>query len=92
MEKLFLDLFCDSSIASLVLLFEIAEVLAAVGYHLNKAAARMVILLVALQVSCEFVNASREHRNLNFRAAGVLIMSLAFLDDGLLFLRSEHTK
>lgn len=62
---LFLDLLDDSVVTSLVLSLEEFHVLASVSHHLDEAAARVIVLLVLLEVFRQVVDASREHHDLD---------------------------
>ena len=61
--------------------FEIIEELATAGSHLQKPAARVEIFTVRAQVLGQMIDASGQERDLDFGRAGILIVSLIFLND-----------
>ena len=87
-ENLFLELeFLKERFESLWRgLFEILDVLAAVGNHGEKSFAGVVVLAVHLEVFCELVNRLREESDLDGRRAGVLVVETVLLDNYFLFL------
>lgn len=78
--------FHECGVAGLVLALQVLEVSPAVGYHLDEAAAGMVVFLVLLQMLGESVYLARQNSHLNFRRTGIFLVNLAFLDYRLLFL------
>lgn len=64
LETEFLD---DRRVATLVILLKVAKVASAVGNHLKKAASRMEILLVTLEVSCQLLDLSAKDSHLYAR-------------------------
>ena len=61
--------------------FQIIEELATAGSHLKKPAARVEVLAVRAQVLGQVIDASGEQRHLDFGRAGILVVSLIFVDD-----------
>lgn len=55
-----------------------------IGDHREKAAARMHIFLVRLQMLGQLIDALREDGDLHLRRTGILIVDSGFLDDLLL--------
>ena len=68
-----------------VLLLQIGQQIAAAADHLEQAAAAVVVMLVALQMLGQVVDARGEQRNLDLRRTGVALNALSQSDDGLLF-------
>src|SRR3990172_5983568 len=62
----------DGLVALLVLAFHVVEQLAALAHHLEEPAARVVVLLVRLEVLGEMVDPRGEDRDLHLRRAGVV--------------------
>lgn len=83
-----LQLLYDRRIPARVILLEIYEVRLTVGYHAEKAAPRVVVLLVLLKVVGQFADLLAQKSDLDFRRAGVLVMDARFLDDTGLLSRS----
>lgn len=72
-----------------VLLHEVVEEITAATYHLQKASAGMVVILVYLQVFCEVVDSLGEDCNLHLRRTGVALV-LRIFKDNLCFLLFDH--
>ncbi len=70
----------DRVVETLVGLLEVAKVCAAIGHHLQKSAAGMLILPMLPEVACKLVDAFGEERDLNLRGAGIRVVTLGFLD------------
>ena len=68
---------------------EISQQLAAVADHLEKAATRVMILIVLLQMQRQVVDTRREKRDLHLRRSGIGGVELILRYD-LLFLILEH--
>ena len=79
------ELLDDRVVAALVVLLEIAQVCAAIGNHLEKTTAGMVILVVLLEMLRQFINAAGQDSDLNIGRAGVGVMTGRVLDDGRLY-------
>ncbi len=71
-------------------LLEHLEVTAAASDHLDEAAARVIVLLVLLEVVGKSVNLLGQHCYLHLFRAGVSGMRLVLLDNCLLFLGGKH--
>lgn len=80
------EFFDEGVVGLLVLLLEILEVRPSVGDHLEKAAARVIVLLVLLQVCGELIDLLAQDRYLHFRRTGVTVVALVLRDDYLFFL------
>jgi len=63
---------------------------AAVSNHLQEATARVVVLVVLLEVLREVVNAARKDRDLDARRARIGLVALSGLNDARLLLRGKH--
>lgn len=76
----------------LIRLLEISQELTAFGYHLEKPATRMKVLLVLLEVSRQLLDRLGKKGDLVLRGTRVLIVSLHRLSYLLLLLvRQRHT-
>src|SRR5581483_4886685 len=71
----------DVLVARVVLLLEIVEQAATLPDHDQQSAARMEILLVALKMLGQILDALAQDRDLDFRRAGVLLALGVFLDN-----------
>jgi len=69
-----------------VTLFEIFKVYTTISNHLKETPARMIVLLVFLEVSSKFINTLAQNANLDPRGTGVFVMDLGFGDNIGLFL------
>src|SRR5690348_16001007 len=74
-------LFNQRLITRFVRLPEIVEERTARRDELQQAAARVIVLYVALEMLCQVVDAFRQDRDLNFRGAGVAGLHGTSLDD-----------
>ena len=73
---------CDEAAVPFdVVVLEVLEKAPAPADHLEQAAAAVVILLVGVEVAPEVIDARREERDLDRRAAAVPFMQLVLLDD-----------
>ena len=92
MPSLFLqtELLDNRVIAALVIRFQIAQVIAAVGDHLEKTAAGMKILRVLLEVLRKLVNLLGKERDLHIRRTGVSVVPGGTFHDRRLFLSCKH--
>lgn len=77
-------------VAALVVLFQVAQMRAAVSDHLEKATAGVVILVVFLQVLGQLINTTSEHSNLNVRRTGVRVVAGRIFDNGRLYALCKH--
>lgn len=59
-----------------VALAEVVEQRTALAYHLQQSAARVLVLLVSLEVLRKLLDLLSKNPNLNFRRAGVLLVGL----------------
>ena len=66
-------------------LLQVAQKVSSVADHLQHAAAAVVVLVVALEVLGQGVDAMRQDRDLNLRGAGVTLMGGVLRNDSLLF-------
>src|SRR5436190_24142639 len=71
-------------------LLEVGEQRTALVDHHQEAAARMVVLVVALEVLGQVADALGEDRDLDFRAAGVVLVAGVVLDDLLLLFGGDR--
>src|SRR4029453_1082534 len=69
-----------------ILLLEVVEQAAALVDHLQQAAARMVVLVVGLEVAGQRLDPAGEDRDLHFRRPGVALAAGVVADDFLLLL------
>ena len=77
---------------SLVRALKVLEVGAAISDHLEKTAARVVILLVRLEVLCKLFDAGRKDSDLNAGRTRVSLVDLALFDDCLFLVCLQHTE
>lgn len=77
-------------VVALIVGLEIAEMIAAVGDHLEKSATRMKILRVLLEMLRKLVDLPRKKRNLHIRRASVSIVQGSIFYDCCLFLSGKH--
>src|SRR6476620_4138283 len=75
------ELLDDGLIALVVLAASIVEQLTAQAHHLQKATARVVVLLVRLEVLGQVIDAMRQDRDLHFRRASIVGLGGVRLDD-----------
>ncbi len=68
-------------VAFLVLFLQIREMGAAIGNHLEKPSARVVVFRVFLQMRGKGVNLFREHSNLDLGRPSVLLVSARLFDN-----------
>ena len=74
----------------LVCALEILEVLSAVCYKSEKAATRMLVLAVFIQMGRKFLDAAREKGDLHLGRTRVGVVPLSFLDFVTLLALREH--
>ena len=79
------ELLDDGTIALDVLLHQVVEKVSSVTNHLEKAAAAVMVVSVALQMLVKAVDSRCENSDLNLRAAGVLFVDFVLLNQSLLF-------
>ena len=79
----------DLLVSRSILSRQILQQAVALPNHLQQPATRGMILLVRLEVLGQFGNASGQKSDLNFRRAGVLLVSLVIADDLVLILNSQ---
>ncbi len=81
--KLFLEiqLLQNCRVASWVILLEIDEMSLTISDHTEEATARMVVLLVFLEVIGEFCDPLAQKSDLNLRRASILVMDSDILDN-----------
>ena len=84
------EFFDERIVAALVFALQILQMRAAVGHHLQKAAAAVLVLQMLLEVHRQLVNLFRQKRNLNLRATGVRGVYGHFFDRFSLFLLGKH--
>jgi len=84
------EFFNDRTIALDVNLLEISEKVAAMTYHLEKAATGVVVLLVSLHVLGKGLDSVSQNSDLNLRRTCVAFMSLVLFDDSCLFFLGNH--
>ena len=80
----------DGTIPLDVLLGQVVQHLAALTDHLQQAAAAVVVVDVDLQVLGELLNPGGEDGDLDLGGAGVRGMGAVGLDDGRLFVLTNH--
>ena len=84
------ELLNDSSVALDIGLLEVAEKVSSVSYHLLKAAAAVVVLVVSLEVLGESVDAIGKDRDLNLGRTCVALVGLVLVNNGLLYVFLDH--
>src|SRR5665213_1466696 len=81
---------CDQRFIALdVLGLDVIEQAAALGHHLDHAAAGMIVLGVRLEVFGEIGDALGQDRDLDFRRTGIVLAGSVFGDDFFLAFRSN---
>lgn len=75
------ELLDHCGVAARVVLLEIGEMVLAICDHTEQSAARVVVLLVLLEVVGEFGDPLAQKGYLDLRRAGVFVMDRCFLDD-----------
>ena len=86
----YLELFDNRAVTVDILALQILKQRTALTDHSKQTAARMVVVLVHLQVLGELVDSLGEDRNLNFGRARVLFMNAVILDDRFFDFRFNH--
>ena len=79
------ELLDERAVCALVCGFQILQVLAAVGYKTQKAAARVLVLVIFIEMDGKFLYSTGQKRDLHLRRAGVSIMKAGFSRLVLLF-------
>ncbi len=67
------------------MLFEVFQVLSAVGDHADESAAGVIVFRILFQMLRQFLDFLGEDGNLHFRGAGIGVVAGHFLDDFLFF-------
>lgn len=80
----------NSAVALLVVCFQILQMSAAVCNHLEKAATRVFVFKMFLQMKRKFVDTLAEYSNLNLGRAGISVVNCDFFYDFLLFPLCQH--
>ena len=75
----------DCTVSFDIDLLEIVKKASSLANHLEKAAARMMVLVVASEVLCEVVDSACENSDLNFGRTCVTFVTSEFCDDFCLF-------
>ena len=78
------ELFDDSAVTSDVLVLEILEKVTSLTYHLEQSATAVVVLLVDLEMLCEFIDSLGENSDLNLGRTCVAFVGCISCDDFLL--------
>jgi hypothetical protein len=78
------------AVGALIRALKILEVLAAIGDKAQKTAAGVLILIILAQMSTQFLNATRQKRDLHLRRTGIGVVSLRFRHLILLLALREH--
>lgn len=78
------------AVCALVGLLKVAQVLAAVGNEPQKAAARVFVLAIFIEVSRKLFDPARQNSNLHLRRPGVGVVALSFADLICLLALGEH--
>ena len=79
------ELAYDRTVTLNVRVLEIVEQVSSVTDHLLKTTAAVEVLLVSLEVGGQVVDAAGQNCDLNLGRAGVTLMGLVLLNNGLLF-------
>ena len=77
-------------IVTLIVRLKIAEMIATISDHLEKAPAGMKILRILLEMLRKLVDLTRKKRDLHIRRAGVSIVPSGIFDNRRLFLSGKH--
>ena len=90
--RLFLEIefLGQRSVSLWILLFQIIQMSLSIGYHREKTASGMVVLLVFLEMARQFCDFLSQNRYLNLRRTGVLIVNRYFLDNFCLLSCCKH--
>lgn len=78
------ELFDDSTVSFNIVLLKIGQKVSSVTYHLEKAAVRVAVLRISLEVDVELVDAVGEKSYLHLRRTGVALVNGIIADDLLL--------